>query len=333
MTRPQQVLWILDSPFYAHRLWRALARGFTESGWRVKRRQSLPLSTNPEAALRRAWSIQPPDLLLVWNGLKGRRAIVSRVATELGVPRLYFERAPLPGFVQADPRGVNAASFLAQQWSGSWKRQLDRQALAGQLVARRPKRGRQVAGSARPPRYYFAPLQVASDTQLSHHGGWVKSMAQFLDILADLHSDIPIVVKPHPSDKTRQALAGQAERLGLTVAADDANPYELARNAEAVITVNSSLGLETLVFDRPLLVLGEAFYARSGLVQPVASSEQLAAGLSALALVTPELRSQYLAFLQDAVFLPLDAAAPRVDAALVAELVRRASLSVDPLDR
>ena len=305
-----------------------MARSFLSQGWKVERHRVLPLGYDRDKALRKGWEHKKPDLVLVWNGLLGRRKRVSQTAQALDIPCLHFELAPFPGYLQADPVGVNAGSMLAKQWPGKWNRQVSMTSLRSGLVARQPKRGSKVIADSLPSRYIFAPLQVAKDTQLSHYGGWVSNVDMFLDTLQAVQTDVPFVVKPHPSDKQRKLWADSARSRGIIVAADDHNPYQLIEGAEAIVTVNSGLGLEALLFDIPVLVLGHAIYAQPEIAQPINDIKSLKSALQSPLHHSAEKRAEYLAFLQDEVFVPINLSKPDISERLIDKLIKRVEAGI-----
>lgn len=113
--------------------------------------------------------------------------------------------------------------------------------------------------------YCFFPLQVSDDTQLL-----LNSDLGNIEALKRVHArcredGMDLVVKIHPAENNRKALL-ELDAL-LTELASRGGIYltELPTNilihgAEKVYTINSTVGLETLICDRPLEVLGRTFF-------------------------------------------------------------------------
>jgi capsular polysaccharide export protein len=206
------------------------------------------------------------------------------VAQALGLATLFAELAPIAGHVTLDPSGVNAAGMLpsdpayyrawAKAHADRGKVALWRERLVTRAGVRRESQGDVGAGP-----FLFVPLQVRGDTQIAVHGGWIKSVPAFIDAVAQAAQHLPpgwrVVFREHPSDRTGNA--GQLARLvGPRVAVDNAtDTFELVRRSEGVVTVNSSVGIQSLLFGKPVLVLGRANYAVPGVAASAGSADQL----------------------------------------------------------
>jgi hypothetical protein len=92
-----------------------------------------------------------------------------------------------------------------------------------------------------------------------------------------------IAVKIHPdvlAGRARGYLLDIARRHGLTVIADNANPFDLLARADEVYTVSSQLGFEALVAGRAVTCFGVPFYAGWGLTRDVPAGTEAAAALA-----------------------------------------------------
>ncbi len=228
----------------------------------------------------------------IWNGGGGRRRTMVAAARAAGLAGLFAELAPIAGHITLDPRGVNADSALPRDaafyaaWGAahpsrdavtSWRDGL--QARAG---VQRPDQGQ---GAGQGP-FVFAPLQVRGDTQIARNGGWIGSVPQFIAAAAEAARALPpgwrVVFREHPS--CRLGNAEQLARLvGDRVVVDNTtDTFELVRRAEAVVTVNSSVGLQSLLFGTPVCALGAANYAIPGIVRTAAGAADLVAAFEAV---------------------------------------------------
>jgi capsular polysaccharide export protein len=116
--------------------------------------------------------------------------------------------------------------------------------------------------------YVFFPLQVEDDSQLLLHSPWVKSMEQAVRCLLEaIPKGIQLVVKRHPSDRGKTPLQEIRNLLEAHEGAfiSQGTISDLLRESEAVVTINSSVGFEALTWYKPLVVLGQAAYARPGI--------------------------------------------------------------------
>lgn len=232
-----------------------------------------------EAALRRGVTH-----LGMWNGQGGHRRTLVMVAQRLGLKTLFAELAPIAGHVTLDPSGVNAAGMLPQDpayyraWAAAHSESGAVEQWRERLVARSGVK-RENQGDAGKGPFLFVPLQVRGDTQIGMHGGWIRSVPAFIDEIAKAAQHLPlgwrVVFREHPSDRT-----GNAEQLarlvGPRIAVDNTtDTFELVRRSEGVVTVNSSVGMQALLFAKPVLVLGRANYAVPGVAATAPGPNEL----------------------------------------------------------
>ncbi|QIE40864.1 capsular biosynthesis protein [Rhodobacteraceae bacterium SC52] len=275
-------------------------------------------------AFRHRFETMPRSVAVAWNGITGTRAAFMAAARDAGRPCLYLERAPLPGRITVDPVGVNQtgsiprephfyrdwAAEIPQRQGASWRD------MAPKLVARAPKRsdvtqGKGREGLADSP-FVFCPLQVPDDTQITQFSGWVQTLDGFLDAVSSAVAALPdgwhLRFKEHPSSKISltEALARITDKHGPRVVVDNAtDTFEQVAASRAVVTLNSSVGLQAFFFDKPVIVLGQAFFRIEGLVAPADSAEHLAdifARIDMLAFDAP-LRDVFMNYL-DQVYYP-----------------------------
>lgn len=219
-----------------------------------------------------------PTLVLIYNGLNGVNYLARAASRELGLPCLYFERAPLQDRVQIDPRGVNFQSsvptdpdfyercdleMLFRLSSGNTDGNY-RPVPRIQATARKGDDLIRAETLDEDP-YVFCPLQVPRDTQITVFGGWIQSIEQLLDNLDVASRYLPprwhVRIKEHPQSPipfSHRIHAYDNPRLVLDNATD---VYDQLANANAVLTINSSVGLEAFFYNKPVITLGQAFYS------------------------------------------------------------------------
>ena len=241
---------------------------------------------------------EPPKVVACWNGLKGHRRLAMEAARVNGHATLFLEEAPLPGRITVDLAGVNAASSLPRlpdfyhRWQAD-QRNLDplawrrvRSELAPRPAATR-RDVRQTAGRgdlANQP-YVFCPLQVPGDSQITVFGDWIASVEEMIDHVVAASAALPdgwhLRLKEHPS--ARRSLTGRVAAMsgGRVVLDNDTDTMEQVAAARAVLTINSSVGFEALFFDKPVIVLGHAFYGLDGIVTRARSRPDLERCLAA----------------------------------------------------
>lgn len=90
------------------------------------------------------------------------------------------------------------------------------------------------------------------------------------------HESITFVIKEHPScyhdhSKLHRKLIHAKVNV---VFINDKPTEELIKHSFAVMTINSSVGMESLLFKKPVICLGEAIYGINGLTLPSISFEE-----------------------------------------------------------
>ncbi len=293
-----------------------------------------------EVTLERAIDRQSIEALLVWNGAGLIGATAAAIARRRGLPILFGENGYFPDTLQLDPAGVNQASsataFVRDRrylgyapppleadsgdddvsvrpikpsaWSRLWpelRRLLTPAAWAWLRPAPRAQPPEQLPPDL--PPYVFVPLQVSKDTQLKQYSPLVgNDFGLMLDrlsaALAQLRPNWRIVVKPHPAEHHRVQVGYRAwlQRWPNVVFATAPSSIQLIQGAQAVVTVNSTVGFEGIVHNKPVVTLGGNFYCFAPLVNPVGRLEDLPAVLQA-ALDQPQdvaARQQFLAYVR-----------------------------------
>jgi capsular polysaccharide export protein len=111
--------------------------------------------------------------------------------------------------------------------------------------------------------YLLLPLQVSKDTNLLVFSNGYDNLAAlaFAKARADAKG-LALVVKPHPAETNIGLLAkitGLCRDQGILLTS--ANVTQLLVDCEEVVTINSTVGLEAKLIDKPVTVLGQSLYA------------------------------------------------------------------------
>jgi capsular polysaccharide export protein len=132
--------------------------------------------------------------------------------------------------------------------------------------------------------YHLVLLQLEHDASFRAHSPFA-SMTDFIRTVSDAFAKGAsphhhLVFKAHPLEDGRAAIAGairtEAARLGLSDRVHFLRGGKLARllaQARSAVTVNSTAGHQALWRGVPLKVLGQAIYAKPGLVSDLALAE------------------------------------------------------------
>lgn len=256
--------------------------------------------------------------VLVFNGYLAPNALLALAADTLSMPRLFIENGFYPGTMQCDPQGINALSTLPRD--GAFYDGLSEDMLGDgwpeDFETRKSKlRDGNVAAAADdlPERYIFVPFQVPSDMQILALSPWIGSMVQLygeIAALAEAFPDRRFVIKEHPSfPLSIQDVVSSHSHIRF---ANSANTRELIEGADAVITVNSTVGLEALTLAKKVVTLGEAHYNIDGLVLHASDRTTLHAAVAELDRREPDdaRRRRFIRFVYNRFLVPLSRTDP-----------------------
>ncbi|WEJ62129.1 capsular polysaccharide export protein, LipB/KpsS family [Thiomicrorhabdus lithotrophica] len=208
----------------------------------------------------------------IWNGKKFRQAVLVIALKTMKKHPIFFETGPLPGFSAIDPKGVNFYSSIPNNVEFYLNRHLSNtegsQALP--IQSTRP--------ASLPKHFILVPFQVVEDSNIYLHSQWIRNMRQLFALCQtlskQLKGDVVFVFKEHPScDEQYNDLRNQqAANLKFI---DDFSTSDLVQYADAIITVNSTVGIEGLIARKKVFVLGDALFGIDGISYPVDSEQAL----------------------------------------------------------
>jgi hypothetical protein len=154
---------------------------------------------------------------------------------------------------------------------------------------------------ARP--FVYFPLHVADDykikTVIPHCVDQASIVEQVADALPPGHD---LVVKEHPMSIGRNPLSflrRLRRRANVRLLHPYASSHELICDSEAVVVISSTVGLEALLYEKPVLTLGRPFFAGYGVTLDVESFRELREQVPAVLRFRPD-REQVRRFLHAA---------------------------------
>ena len=268
----------------------------------------------------------PEAIGVAWNGLNGSRRAFMDGARDAGAKTLYFELSPFKGRVTCDPKGVNFANSLPRtiepylDWMASsdidsqtWKKE---RSLISQRMPRRSREPAEVPGAPDGP-YLFAPLQVPGDSQLRLFGGEFRTVPDFLEALVAAADHLPknwhLRIKEHPTAQQSFAhlITGRSERVFLDNVSDT---FDLVAKSSGVVTVNSSVGLEAMFFDKPVVACGQCFWAIPGVALAATSVSELCQLMAKVNILSYDTtaRNAFISFLMTIYYIMPDRSASRL---------------------
>lgn len=257
--------------------------------------------------LKKFITAQKLDIILLWNDMKWRQFIVKNLAESHHIQTAFFENGVLPNTVTLDPNGVNYNNSLPRD-SEFYLNKYSIEELSDE-----------VQPSLSVPNldggYLFVPFQVDYDSQIISHSPWVKNMEDFYQVLERLVADLPeglkLIIKEHPaSSRCYHYLHNRNPRIEFKNSEDTS---VLIANAKSVITINSTVGLESIIKDKPVLVLGDAFYAITGLCYRVKRETDLLGKVQEFRYPMSSLKNAFLKYLREEYYVQGDCKSPSIE--------------------
>lgn len=228
------------------------------------------------------------DQVLFLNpyGNEERLAIYKRCKEE-NISFIVYDRGALPRSWFFDTSGFNAES---QSYSENfWKKTLSEEQnyfaekYISNLCASEEtleENGERLGAYAFRKKYacldkkiLFVPLQRPNDTVIRYFSGSVSGVDDFISCIKTLSASLPadwvICIKQHPLESYRLDIPG------CIVVDDKTHVHDLIEAANAVLLINSGVGLISLCFGKPVFCMGKSFYAADGLATKVSSEDNL----------------------------------------------------------
>ena len=245
------------------------------------------------------------DMVCVWNGNTVERAAAMEAAKAYGAKTCFFENGLLPNTTTLDPQGVNASGILSRKPADFFRSiQIDRNKLdalfSEKLTVRAQKKRWYKKKKAQPAvlpetpdldtPYIFVPFQVHDDTQIIIHSPYVNNMTQFTEWIAAAvrqynamhHKNLRIIIKEHPSDQGRQNYDFLRTQYPEITFLKQFSTEQLIEHAAAIVTVNSTVGMEALMKHKDVIALGNASYTIDGIVKRAQSVDGIVSALTLL---------------------------------------------------
>lgn len=259
-------------------------------------------------------AVKKPKVLCIWNGHRLPEMAIKAAAKGLNIEIAYFENGLLPDTTVMDFSGVNAFSSIPKEkeFYESYSNTIElNDNYKKPLMIRTPIKKRQTLSFENFDfgcDYIFVPFQVDFDSQVIINSPRVNSMEQFYKVILDVvekiqNRDLIFVVKEHPSDaRSYTEFHGFHEKIKFV----DEDTEKLIENAEAVITLNSSVGIEAAMMGKSVFVLGNACYGVDGVAYTINSENQLIDALNDLERLRQNklIASSYFNYLNDKYLLP-----------------------------
>lgn len=225
--------------------------------------------------------ISPVRKVIFCSGNSVAEKAMMMVCRQRNIDTRFIELSNLPNKVFIDRLGSNARSELAakpeildtlpcvdEDFHAQWLQEYEKGKQGLPLQAINNPCGKIInllstdsVLNFRYPNFILLPLQVSYDTQL-----WINADIRNEDAIRYAHKlarmqKTTLVVKIHPAETSVHELENIARlKTELRFKVTRENTVELIKKAGKVVTINSTVGLEALLYKKPLEILGRSFY-------------------------------------------------------------------------
>lgn len=204
-----------------------------------------------------------------------KRIEIFKFVREKKLPYIVFDRGALPDSWFFDEKGFNydSLSYNEENWNNSLNDEQRAKTLAYIKEVLKGDKFLEQQGSRvgseelkrklglRHKKIFFVPLQVKGDSVINNFTYEPFLYDNFLNILNDLAEklfakNIVFVVKKHPLSPNINKKAYN----NLVFAYDSTNLIDLLELCDAVLTLNSGVGIYAILAKKPCIVCANAFY-------------------------------------------------------------------------
>ena len=202
-----------------------------------------------------------PDKIVIWNGLMDYQSCFISIAKKINpLQEFSFLEAgwfPQKNTYYSDPKGVNAASTIAEATPLSLSKQQVSDIKKWKIQYRSRNGSHKICDKG----YYFVPLQLESDTNITLFSPF-KNMSSFLQwVVENTDCQTPIITRPHPLSRIDH---DDLNNLNDRIYVDKNTPlHKLIAESRAVIGINSTVLLESLIYEKPTIALGQGLFQSS----------------------------------------------------------------------
>jgi len=119
----------------------------------------------------------------------------------------------------------------------------------------------------------FVPMQVCKDTVIQLFGGWIGKMENLEPLLRQIAIENPkitFLVKNHPVERNYKVSASKNIKI-----VDNYHYKDCIAYSDAILTINSSVGLQALMWSKTVITLGKCFYNFPLLTKKANSKEEI----------------------------------------------------------
>jgi glycosyltransferase involved in cell wall biosynthesis len=243
-----------------------------------------------------------PKVCLFWNGLVLPPLALKQLCIKNNIRFACLERGLLPEMLVVDPKGINYGGSLGGENWNLIDKSLDHFDLSLALDYIEHFRSNKVSivnrdevidqndirNRYRIPenkRIILIPLQIDYDTNIEQYSpNYKTNEAVIFDVVRAIRdlSDAIVVVKTHPESKTSDLRQIQEIIRGKGVIVSDCAIHPLIEASHLVVVRNSTVGLEALLYNKPVICLAKSAYSEKGFTYDIENSYQLKSTLNSI---------------------------------------------------
>jgi len=234
-----------------------------------------------------------PSLILGWNGHTLPFKPCLAYARTLGIPCRVLERGFFPRSLFIDARGTNSASAVKDVAEGSTETSEEHvrgliqrltknySPIVAQKSTATNQEGdvRRKLGLKESAFLFLVPEQLENDSNtvlfcdpLRTNGELLQKVGESLDALG--RADAVVVYKTHPELVPGSSAVSQGFSKHVKISTN-ISVENLLRECDAVITRNSTVGFEGLLFGKRCITLGKSIYSEMGITDDVLELDKL----------------------------------------------------------
>ena len=119
----------------------------------------------------------------------------------------------------------------------------------------------------------FVPMQVCKDTVIQLYSDWIgklENLEPILKQIAQENKDIIFLVKNHPVERNYKI--NPATNIKIV---DNFHYKDCIAYSDCVLTINSSVGLQAMMWNKPVITLGKSFYNFVDINRKAESKEEI----------------------------------------------------------
>ena len=206
-----------------------------------------------------------PDHVVIWNGgFKRLSDDQTRIREEIPADKLVFcEIAWLPqsNHIYLDSKGVNGGSTLCYSRPETVSTALS--------AFKRNYRTKEID---RKPKTVLVPLQLEDDTSIVNYSPYFKTMNSWMKFVAEwIPEEYEIICKVHPMNPSTHWY--QVPKR-FKVVRDNLDHW--LASCEFMVAINSTVTLEALVYDLPVIAFGQGVFTGNDVVTEATPDDEFA---------------------------------------------------------